>query len=52
MVKNNPVKIWIIRHKANNDPKFHQDEILEGEGRSIKELLIIFKTGWVLRIGL
>ena len=41
--------IWALRQTPNNDPKFHQDEILIGAGRSTKELLIILIKGWVLR---
>ena len=31
------------------DPKFHQAEIFEGVGRSIRELLTIFSRGWYFR---
>lgn len=33
IAKNNPVKIWIIRHIPRSEPKFHIYEILEGVGR-------------------
>ena len=46
MARNNPLRIWIIKHKPNNDPKFHKVEILEGLGKSIKELLTIFNNLW------
>lgn len=45
MAKNSPVIIWIIKHKPNKEPKFHHALMLEGEGRSIKELLTIFIIG-------
>lgn len=32
------------------EPKFHQDEILEGAGRSMNESLIILNSGWDLRM--
>lgn len=32
-----------------SDPKFHQAEMLEGVGRSIRESLMIFSRGWFLR---
>lgn len=32
------------------EPKFHQDEILEGVGRSMNESLIILNSGWDLRM--
>ena len=41
--------IWAPKHKPNNEPKFHQAEILIGAGRSIKASLIILIRGWVLR---
>jgi len=46
------VAIWITKHRPRREPKFHQIERLEGVGRSIRELLMIFKAGWVFRIGL
>jgi hypothetical protein len=45
IAKNNPVIIWIIKLSPKRDPKFHQKEIEEGEGRSISALLIIFNNG-------
>lgn len=50
MAKKRPVRIWIIRHKPRREPKFHQVEMLDGVGRSIRELLIILNRGWVLRM--
>lgn len=44
--------IWIIKHNPNREPKFHIVEILDGEGRSIKELLIILIRGEVFRKGI
>lgn len=43
--------IWIARHSPSKDPKFHQDEMLEGLGRSITALLMIFNRGDILRTG-
>ena len=34
-----------MRQTANREPKFHQAEMLDGAGRSIRELLIIFSRG-------
>jgi hypothetical protein len=45
MARNNPVKICNIKHRPSKEPKFHQLEILEGAGRSINALFIIFKSG-------
>ena len=50
MAKNRPVKIWIIRHRPNKDPKFHSELILLGEGSSINEPLIILIKGWIFKI--
>lgn len=50
MARNNPVKICSARQTPNSDPKFHQDEIFEGAGRSISELLMIFIRGWDFRM--
>jgi len=46
MAKNNPVKIWIIRHSPRRDPIFHNKLIFEGDGRSISDLLTIEIKGW------
>jgi hypothetical protein len=45
MAKNNPVRICVIKHRPKIDPKFHQKEMLEGEGRSTKELFMILIKG-------
>lgn len=45
MARKIPVTIWIIKHSPNRDPKFHNVEILEGEGKSIKALFIILIKG-------
>jgi hypothetical protein len=45
MARNIPVRICILRHSPSNEPKFHQDEIFDGEGKSIRALLAIFITG-------
>jgi hypothetical protein len=52
MAKNRPVAIWIIKHKPNKDPKFHQAEIFEGAGRSTRALLAILNKGCLVRNGL
>lgn len=44
--------IWIPKQSPNKEPKFHIVEMLDGDGRSIKALLIIFTGGDVLRIGI
>lgn len=44
------MRICVAKQMASRDPKFHQAEILEGAGRSIRELLIIFSRGWDLRM--
>lgn len=40
----------MIRHKPSSDPKFHHAEMLDGAGRSMNELLIIFRIGWDFRM--
>lgn len=49
MAINRPVMIWVIRQMPRRDPKFHQAEMLGGVGRSIRELLTIFRRGWCFR---
>ena len=44
------MKIWIIKHKPNKDPKFHKELILDGEGSSTKEPFTIFNKGWTFKI--
>ena len=44
------MRIWIIKHKPNKDPKFHKELILDGEGSSIKEPFTIFNKGWTFKI--
>lgn len=34
--------ICVIKHRPSREPKFHQVEIFDGVGRSIRELLMIF----------
>lgn len=41
--------ICVIRQRPRSDPKFHHVEIFDGVGRSIKESLMIFISGWFLR---
>ena len=38
ITKNKPVKIWVIKHKPNKDPKLHIDLIAAGMNNSIKDL--------------
>lgn len=40
----------MARHTPSRDPKFHQEEILDGVGRSMNESLIILNSGWDLRM--
>jgi hypothetical protein len=49
MARNKPVAIWVIKHRPKIDPKFHQEEMLMGAGRSIRALLAILVRGWCLR---
>ena len=49
MAKNKPVIIWVPKHKASKEPKFHQAEILAGQGKSIKAPFTIFNAGCVFR---
>lgn len=41
--------ICSARQVASSDPKFHHAEMLEGLGKSMSELLMIFIIGWVFR---
>lgn len=41
--------ICVTRQIPRRDPKFHQIEMFDGVGRSIKESLMIFSSGWFLR---
>ena len=50
MASSRPVRIWVMRQTANREPKFHQAEMLDGAGRSIRELLIIFSRGLDFRM--
>lgn len=51
MARNRPVRICVIRQTPRRDPKFHQAEMLAGDGRSMRESLTIFRRGWVFRKG-
>lgn len=42
--------ICTARQTPRRDPKFHQEEILEGAGRSTNASLIILNSGWDLRM--
>jgi hypothetical protein len=41
MARNNPLRICTIKHTPRSEPKFHIVEILDGVGKSTKELLTI-----------
>lgn len=49
MANSRPVIICVIKQMPRRDPKFHQAEILDGVGRSIRESLMTFSRGWFLR---
>lgn len=44
------MRICTARQTPRRDPKFHQEEILDGAGRSTNESLIILNSGWDLRM--
>lgn len=50
MARKRPVRICTARQIPRRDPKFHQEEILDGAGRSTNESLIILNSGWDLRM--
>lgn len=50
MARNKPVMIWMMRQSPSKDPKFHQDEMLDGVGRSMNEWLMILSSGCDFRI--
>lgn len=39
------MRIWIAKQTPKRDPKFHQEEILDGAGRSTNASLIILNSG-------
>lgn len=41
--------IWVIRQMPSRDPKFHQVEMFDGAGRSIRASLMILRIWWFLR---
>ena len=49
MARNSPVRIWAIKQRPSNEPKFHQTEMFDGAGRSTNASLAIFSSGWALR---
>lgn len=51
MARNNPVIICIIRQSPRREPNFHHIDKFLGEGRSIRDPLIILNKGCVFRIG-
>lgn len=40
----------MIRQRPSREPKFHHEEMLDGVGRSMNALLIIFISGCVFRM--
>ena len=46
MASRRPVRICVARQMPRSDLKFHQAGMLEGVGKSIRELLIISSRGW------
>lgn len=44
------MRICTARQTPSRDPKFHQEEMLDGAGRSMNESLIILNSGWDLRM--
>lgn len=50
MASSKPVRIWVTRQMPSRDPKFHQAEMFEGVGKSIRELLITFSRGCDFRM--
>ena len=45
MARKIPLIIWITRQRPRSEPKFHQNEMLEGAGRSISEKFTILIRG-------
>lgn len=45
MANSRPVTICVMRQMPRRDPKFHQAEMFDGVGRSIKESLMVFSRG-------
>lgn len=39
------MRIWTARQIPSRDPKFHQEEMLDGAGRSMNESLMILNSG-------
>lgn len=50
MARNRPVRICTARHTPSSEPKFHQEEIFEGAGRSMNESFTILSRGWDFRM--
>lgn len=50
MARNRPVRICTARHTASSEPKFHQEEMLEGAGRSMNVSFTILNRGWDFRM--
>lgn len=50
MARKRPVRICTARQTPSRDPKFHQEEMLDGAGKSMNESLIILNSGWDLRM--
>lgn len=41
--------ICVARQMPRRDPKFHQAEMFDGVGRSIRASLMVLSNGWFLR---
>lgn len=53
IARNNPVSICAARQTPKKDPKFHQEEIFDGAGKSMNASLTILTRGcgfWMLVI--
>lgn len=48
--RSRPVTTWQVSTIPSMNPMFHHDEIEVGEGRSTRELLMMFNTSLFLRI--
>jgi hypothetical protein len=51
MVRNNPVRICMIRQIPISDPKFHHPLIVEGVGKSTTAPFAILISGCLFRMG-
>lgn len=49
MASSRPVMICVMRQIPSRDPKFHQAEMFDGVGRSMRASLMVLNSGWFLR---